>query len=188
MNRGVITREELDFSSKQMFFIGMLEDARVPLLLSERSLVEPDSGFPTLFLDEALALSKPDAPMLEEPLLLDPQQLAYVIYTSGSTGAPKGVALPHLGLPDLQRSLQHLLGGAPGRRVLQFSSSSFDAFVLDLLNSLGSGATLVLASLELILPGLDLLHLLERQRTDIAMVSPSALTALLLAGEGTDSV
>ncbi|MGW1196476.1 AMP-binding protein [Streptomyces sp. NPDC002536] len=69
--------------------------------------------------------------------------VAYSIFTSGSTGAPKLVNVGHSGLLNLCRSLRRRLDIAPGERLVQFASLSFDASVSELLGALYAGATLV---------------------------------------------
>ncbi|KOX18394.1 non-ribosomal peptide synthetase [Saccharothrix sp. NRRL B-16348] len=72
-----------------------------------------------------------------------PENAAYVIYTSGSTGRPKGVVVTHAGLATFSAAEVAGFAVSPGDRVLQFSSPSFDASVLELCMSLPAGATLV---------------------------------------------
>jgi len=103
---------------------------------------------------------------------------AYVIYTSGSTGRPKGVVVEHRGLHNLVRSHAELLGVAPGDRVLQFCATVFDVSVLEILMTLGSGATLVLAPADELMPGDPLAELIRRQRVDHLVTVPSALALL----------
>ncbi|MFE0179160.1 amino acid adenylation domain-containing protein, partial [Streptomyces sp. NPDC059002] len=76
----------------------------------------------------------------------EPTSTAYVIYTSGSTGRPKGVAVTHTGITALHTSHVEALQLAPGSRVFQAVSPSFDVAVCDLITTLGSGATLILDS------------------------------------------
>src|SRR5207244_11458702 len=68
---------------------------------------------------------------------------AYLIYTSGSTGRPKAVVVSHAGLASFSAAEVDHFAVGPGDRVLQFSSPSFDASVLELCMSLPAGAALV---------------------------------------------
>ena len=67
---------------------------------------------------------------------------------------------------------------APGRRVLQFASPAFDAAVWEIFGSLASGATLVLADREDLLPGERLCRTIERQKIDTVTLPPSVVAML----------
>ncbi|MFE9635320.1 amino acid adenylation domain-containing protein [Streptomyces sp. NPDC006463] len=69
---------------------------------------------------------------------------AYVIHTSGSTGKPKGVLVTHRSLAHHASSVNRIFGLAPGDRVLQCRSLSFDAAAEEIFPPLLHGATLVL--------------------------------------------
>ncbi|HWH34841.1 MAG TPA: amino acid adenylation domain-containing protein [Acidimicrobiales bacterium] len=73
-----------------------------------------------------------------------PDDLAYLLYTSGSTGTPKGVMLSHGALVNHHRAAIDRYGLAPGDRVLQFCSISFDVSVEELFPTWASGGTVVL--------------------------------------------
>ncbi|PJN21420.1 non-ribosomal peptide synthetase [Kitasatospora sp. CB02891] len=129
---------------------------------------------PALVVDDPATVAEGDWPDTDPEIALDARHPAYVIYTSGSTGRPKGVVVSHAGVPGLVAAQTERLGVAPGSRVLQFASPSFDASFWDLCSALLSGAALVLAPAE------APLEALTDRRLDVTHVTlpPSALAAL----------
>ncbi|MFI1914972.1 amino acid adenylation domain-containing protein [Nocardia sp. NPDC020380] len=75
---------------------------------------------------------------------LRPGNLAYVIYTSGSTGRPKGVPVSHAAIADHLVGFTAQWGMTAEDRLLQSSSVSFDASLLDVFVTLTLGARLVI--------------------------------------------
>ncbi|KUF18775.1 non-ribosomal peptide synthetase [Streptomyces silvensis] len=110
-------------------------------------------------------------------------QAAYVIYTSGSTGRPKGVTVTHRGIAGFAAAAAQQYAVGPGDRVLQFSSPSFDASVLELFISVLTGATLVVPPDGPWL-GDELAAVLDEHRISHTLIPPAALTTLPAPGPG----
>ncbi|MEV4738688.1 amino acid adenylation domain-containing protein [Streptomyces sp. NPDC049555] len=102
---------------------------------------------------------------------------AYVIYTSGSTGVPKGVVVTHAGLAAFAATERERFAADEGSRVLQFSSPSFDASVLELCLALTSGATLVVPEPGP-LAGEPLADVLATRAVTHALIPPAALASV----------
>ncbi|MGN9908427.1 amino acid adenylation domain-containing protein [Phytohabitans sp. LJ34] len=112
-----------------------------------------DAG-PVLTLTPPRVRAVRDAPAPPPSPPPGPDDPAYLVYTSGSTGRPNGVLVPHRGLAGLAAAQIERFGIAPGGRVLQFASPSFDAAVAEVVTTLVAGATLVIAPLD----GADVTH------------------------------
>ncbi|MEV8550669.1 non-ribosomal peptide synthase/polyketide synthase [Streptomyces glaucescens] len=106
-----------------------------------------------------------------------PDHAAYVIFTSGSTGTPKGVTVTHRGIAGFAAAAAERYAVGPGDRVLQFSSPSFDASVLELCVSVLSGALLVVPPHGPWL-GEELAAVLDEHRITHALIPPAALATL----------
>jgi len=87
--------------------------------------------------------------------------LVYVIYTSGSTGLPKGVLIEHRGLANLVFNQLDTMPLGPGKKVLQFSSISFDAASYEIFVALSSGSTLIIPDKRTILSANEMGRLLK---------------------------
>jgi amino acid adenylation domain-containing protein/non-ribosomal peptide synthase protein (TIGR01720 family) len=164
----------------------MLADAGPVLVITLDELVAQlpfPEGVAVLAVDSAEMISAladlPDGVVTDaervSPLLLD--HPAYVIYTSGSTGRPKGVLVSHAGLASFAAAEAHQYEVRPGDRVLQFSSPSFDASVLELCMSLPAGAALVVPTSGPLL-GEELAEVLTQQRVTHALIPPAALATV----------
>ncbi|MEK0364303.1 amino acid adenylation domain-containing protein [Pseudomonas sp. CBC3] len=116
-----------------------------------------------------LDAQSPNSPLSEH----NPQRLAQVIYTSGSTGVPKGVMVEHGSLANLLLDHGRRLDVAPGDRMLDCMSLSFDAGNMCALVPLVHGACLLWAD-----PGEGLLDEIERTETT-HMIFATALLATL---------
>ncbi|MCP5098040.1 MAG: amino acid adenylation domain-containing protein, partial [Chloroflexi bacterium] len=155
----------------------IIEDSQAPLLLTQSHLLAqlPDHQAQVICLD---TVDTAVYPTHDPETAVSPDNLAYIIYTSGSTGRPKGVLVPHRGLLNVIKADQLTYQLTPQDRVLQFASLSFDASVYDILMALSVGATLQLATQAQILPGPDLLQLLQEKEITFATLMPSVIAAL----------
>src|SRR5207302_1175429 len=124
--------------------------ALVPQLIARRAAAEPTAPA-VVAADGRAALSYGElerrAGRLARHLRargLGREQVAGVISTSGSTGRPKGVMVSHAALAGYVASVLADHGIAPGDRVLQFASISFDTSAEEIFPTLAAGGALVL--------------------------------------------
>ncbi|ELP66239.1 thaxtomin non-ribosomal peptide synthetase TxtB [Streptomyces sp. WI04-05B] len=165
----------------------MLADA-APLLVLTRSDIEPElpaeAASRTVVLDDPAVVrtltdrSAADVTDDERVAPLRTWHPAYVIYTSGSTGTPKGVVLTHHGIAGLVGSHARDLGIGASSRLLLFSSPSFDGAFWDVSMALLTGATLVVAPRERLLPGPEFSALVAEEGITHFALSASTLSAL----------
>ncbi|HEU5476172.1 MAG TPA: non-ribosomal peptide synthase/polyketide synthase [Actinophytocola sp.] len=165
----------------------MLADSRPVAVVTTADLAGtlPDSHDIDVVLVESVSTAdgRDDSPTDQDRVTpLAVTNSAYVIYTSGSTGRPKGVVVSHAGLASFVAAEADHYQVGPGDRVLQFSSPSFDASVLELCMSLPLGAALVIPPAGPLLGG-DLADVVVSQGVTHALVPPVAL-ATVPAGVG----
>ena len=123
----------------------MLEDAGVPLLLTQERLLKaiPGSDAKVVCLDLDWASISHES--VENPVSeVVADNLSYVIFTSGSTGNPKGVAVSHRSIGNrlLWGQTEYQLDCSD--RVCLTFSVSFDASIVLLFQPLLAGACLIL--------------------------------------------
>ncbi|PSL55729.1 non-ribosomal peptide synthase protein (TIGR01720 family)/amino acid adenylation domain-containing protein [Saccharothrix carnea] len=128
--------------------------AELAVLKAGAAFLPVDPDYPAeriaFMLDDARPLAVLDGPVdvsgqpdTNPRVAVRPEHPAYVIYTSGSTGRPKGVVVSHAGLATFSAAEIAHFEVSPGDRVLEFSSPSFDASVLELCLAWPAGAALV---------------------------------------------
>ncbi|MEO0405799.1 MAG: amino acid adenylation domain-containing protein [Cyanobacteria bacterium P01_A01_bin.135] len=175
-----------DYPPERLAF--MLQDAQASVLITTsalshslaENLAEFGEAIPQrLLLDADWPAQLPDANRdANLNISVTPDHLAYLIYTSGSTGTPKGVLIPHGGLVNLTEDKIRVCDVRPGDCVLQFFSFSFDASIPEIIMALATGARLLLAPAEALLPGPGLADLLRRHRVTHITITPSALVSV----------
>ncbi|WP_232851169.1 non-ribosomal peptide synthetase [Nocardia acididurans] len=156
----------------------LIEDARPRLVLGR---VEVDAAE-----EAAAAHPEHDPADADRVRPLRPGNLAYVIYTSGSTGRPKGVPVPHNAIADHLLGFTAQWGMTAEDRLLQSSSVSFDASLLDVFVTLTLGARLIIPR-----PGgfSDIAYiagLVTRYRVTVLHMVPSLLRTFLSLPQITD--
>lgn len=156
-----------------------LEDVQPPIILTQEHLLDklPSTWAKAICLDsdwEDIADSSKENPVTE----VKAEDLAYIIYTSGSTGQPKGVLVPHKGLCNLAQAQIRSFDVRTDSRVLQFAAFSFDASVSEIFMTLCSGASLCLATADEMLPGDNLIQLIQHLGITHITLPPSALAVL----------
>lgn len=142
----------------------MLQEGRVPVLLTQQHLVErlPRSAAKIICLDrdwpriQALPHENPDC-------ITRPDHLAYVIFTSGTTGRPKGVQITHRNLISHNLAVIDAYGLRPSDRVLQFCAVDFDIAVEETFPTWILGAQLVMRTEQTPLSGREFTHWCEQQ-------------------------
>ena len=162
--------------------------ALLGVLKAGGAYVPIDPDYPAERIEFLLADSAPQVVLTEVPELtgptadpmvdVRPEHPAYVIYTSGSTGMPKGVVVSHTGVAALAADHIERCDVTPDSRVLQFVSPSFDVAFGELVMSLLSGAALVLAPRDRLLPGEPLAGLIAEQGITHVVIPPSVLATL----------
>ncbi|MEU4213729.1 amino acid adenylation domain-containing protein, partial [Streptomyces sp. NPDC026206] len=155
------------------FMFGDAKPAAVVTTSAYADVVPDVDGLTVVVLDEAGLPGVEVVPV--GPVSVDSP--AYVIYTSGSTGVPKGVVVTHAGLAAFAATGRERFAVRAGSRVLQFSSPSFDASVLELCVALTSGATLVVPEPGP-LAGELLAEVIAGRRVTHALIPPAALASV----------
>jgi len=158
----------------------MVEDARVPVLLTQQRCLEllPAQTAHVLCLDtgwQQVAGERTDNPRSG----VEGKDLAYVIYTSGSTGRPKGAMNTHEAIKNRLLWMQAAYGLGPKDRVLQKTPFSFDVSVWEFFWPLMMGAGLVVARPEGHRDTRYLARLMEEYGVSTLHFVPSMLQAFL---------
>jgi len=160
----------------------MLEDARVPILLTQTSLLP---GLPGITAKVLSLDSQWQGAIREDESNPEsgtqPDNLAYVIYTSGSTGKPKGTLVTHANVARLFTATEPWFGFGPADRWTLFHSIAFDFSVWELWGALLYGGRCVIVP-YLVSRAPEAFHeLLCREQITVLNQTPSAFRQLMRA-------
>jgi len=154
----------------------MLEDAKVPVLLTQTNLKDKWSHSQIICLDTDI-YSQFNQDNLYS--LIKFNNLAYVIYTSGSTGKPKGVQITHSSLVNLLTAMRQQPGISSSDVLLAVTTLAFDIAALEIYLPLIVGAKIVLASRKETSDGVQLLEKLNK--ITIMQATPATWHLLIMA-------
>ena len=166
------------YPAKRLAF--MLQDAQVPVLLTQQRLVEglPEHQAEVVCLDtDWLAISKESKMNATSDVTLE--NLVYVIYTSGSTGKPKGAMNTHQAICNRLLWMQEQYQLHDQDRVLQKTPFSFDVSVWEFFWPLITGARLVIARPEGHKDASYLVDMITREEISTIHFVPSLLQIFL---------
>ncbi|MBC1213136.1 amino acid adenylation domain-containing protein [Trichormus variabilis ARAD] len=123
----------------------MLEDAQIPILLTQQRLVDKFVEHKTQIICLDRDLPENATLSIDNPVSnVTSENLAYIIYTSGSTGKPKGTMIPHRGLVNYLSWCTNAYALAQGYGAPVQSSIGFDATITSLFSPLLVGKRVVL--------------------------------------------
>ncbi len=164
----------------------MLQDARVPVLVTQEGLLDR-LALPAEL--RAVCVDR-DARHIDAERESDLEggpgadDLAYVIYTSGSTGWPKGVQIAHRSLTNLLAAFRATPGITASDVFVSVTTLSFDIAGLELFLPLVTGAHLVIASREVAADPARLMALMAEAKGTVMQATPTTWCMLLEAGWG----
>ncbi|MFD4354940.1 amino acid adenylation domain-containing protein [Nocardia sp. NPDC058518] len=153
----------------------LVEDAKPRLLLGAVELAAAEE------MAAQLPATAPTDAERVRPLL--PANLAYVIYTSGSTGKPKGVPVPHNAIAEHIVCFTADWNMTAADRLMQSSSVSFDASLVDIAITLTVGAQLIVPKPNAFRDIRYVADLISRRQVTVLHMVPSMLSTFLLLPE-----
>lgn len=163
----------------------ILQEAQVPLLLTQESLIPSLPAHTELVVcfdrRDAIASS------CENPVSnVTCENLAYVIYTSGSTGTPKGVAVEHRQLCNYLNGILEKLDLPDAASFATVSTFAADLGNTVIFSALCTGGCLHIISHDRTTNPVALAEYCRRHSIDCLKIVPSHLNALLTAANPED--
>ena len=156
-----------------------LEDAGARLLLTAPCFLERLTGLDCPVRTPADLVDAADTTIINPRLRgLTPDHPAYLIYTSGSTGKPKGVAITHRNICHYLRSANTVYGIGADDVVFQGASVAFDLSMEEIWIPYLVGATLWVASADVLSQTDRLGAILNAARVTVLDTVPTLLAML----------
>ena len=166
----------IDPEYPQERIVFMLDDANVPLILTQESLSETLKTIETdkLYIDFENKLK------LENKIhkTVESNDLAYVIYTSGSTGKPKGVPISHGNIVSSTLGRLDFYENNPTAFVLM-SSISFDSSKAGIFWTLCTGGNLIITPKRVEQDMDYLLSIFKKEKVSHTLMLPSLYQVFL---------
>ena len=113
---------------------------------------------------------------------ITPEALAYIMYTSGSTGQPKGVMVTHTSLVNFLWSMRQNPGIKYDDVLMAVTPISFDIAALELFLPLITGATVVVASKEMLSNPVLLSEAIRHNNITMMQATPATWQLLIDTG------
>jgi amino acid adenylation domain-containing protein len=123
----------------------MLNEVGPPCLIVGTSQLASHAELLTTYRGDTIVLNEQsfeNCPRTAPEIEVRPDDLVYIVYTSGSTGRPKGIMQTHAGLCQFVEWKGRQFGIAPGKRIAQWASITYDAAYDEIFGALCCGATL----------------------------------------------
>ncbi|MDF5712387.1 MAG: amino acid adenylation domain-containing protein [Rhizonema sp. NSF051] len=162
----------------------ILQDAQVPVLLTQQHLMEnlPESQTRIICLDTDWgSIAKESQHNFMSECTTD--NLAYIIYTSGSTGQPKGVLVNHANVVRLLAATESWYNFNKQDVFSLFHSIAFDFSVWELWGALLYGGRLIIIPYWLSRSPQEFYKFLSQQQVTVLNQTPSAFRQLIQVEE-----
>ncbi|MBW4505896.1 MAG: amino acid adenylation domain-containing protein [Scytonematopsis contorta HA4267-MV1] len=156
-----------------------LQDAQVPILLTQKGLIKRQNGLPNIvYLDADWGLISQESEVnLTSKLSIE--NLAYVIYTSGSAGHPKGVAIEHRQILNYLYAIQDKLELLSSASFATVSTFAADLGNTAIFPTLCTGGCLHIISQDRASDSEALAKYFLHHPIDCLKIVPSHITTLL---------
>ncbi|RKR04557.1 amino acid adenylation domain-containing protein [Flavobacterium sp. 90] len=159
-----------NFPKERLSYI--VTSSETKILISEKNYeLENVDGISILSLESILEEIKELKENLN--LRISPDDTAYIIYTSGSTGNPKGVEIGHKSLLNFLTSMQQKPGIYGDDILFSVTTYSFDISILEFFTPLISGATVYIASHDILSDSNLVIESLKELQPTIIQATPS---------------